>query len=234
MTLLALLLAALGAADLVRPRDRVVPVPAAVRAVLVAGAVTLVLTTGLALGVHVLWLVPLATALSAAWVLTTPVAGWGSAYPWPLVGLLAAAVAALAVPSPRLGDGWLLRWYDGLDLPALAGVDAPHALLGAAALVHLVGTSNVLVRMVLTATGAEVIAQERSLQGGRVLGPIERIFLFAMALAGEYGALAAVVAAKGILRFPEISRDAPGHAAEYVLVGSFVSWASALVLVPLF
>lgn len=234
MTLLALLLAALGAADLVRPRDRVVPPSAAVRAVLVAGAVTLVLTTGLALGGHVLWLVPLAMALTAAWVLTAPIAAGGSAYPWPLVGLLAAAALALAMPSPATGDGWLLRWYDGLDLPALAGVDAAHALLGAAALVHLVGTSNVLVRMVLTATGAEVIAQERSLQGGRVLGPIERILLFAMALAGEYGALAAVVAAKGILRFPEISRDAPGHAAEYVLVGSFVSWASALVLVPLF
>jgi hypothetical protein len=234
MTLLALLLATLGAADLVRPRDRAVLLPVAGRAVLVAGVVALVLTTGLAVGAHVLWLVPLAMALAAAWVLTTPVAAGGSRYPWPVVGLLATSVLALAVPQPGRGDGWLLRWYAALDLPALDGVDPARALLGAATLLALVGTANVVVRMVLTATGAEVIAQEHSLQGGRVLGPIERILLFAMALAGEYGALAAVVAAKGILRFPEISRDAPGHAAEYVLVGSFVSWATALVLVPLF
>ena len=55
-----------------------------------------------------------------------------------------------------------------------------------------------------------------------------------MALAGQYAALSVVVAAKGILRFPEISSDtAGGTRAEYVLVGSFVSWALALVFVPL-
>ncbi len=56
-----------------------------------------------------------------------------------------------------------------------------------------------------------------------------------MALAGQYAALSVVVAAKGLLRFPEISKDtAGGTRAEYVLVGSFVSLAQALVLVPLF
>lgn len=49
------------------------------------------------------------------------------------------------------------------------------------------------------------------------------------------GPVGAIVAAKGILRFPEISRDDPeGNKAEYVLVGSFVSWLLALVFVPLF
>ena len=37
--------------------------------------------------------------------------------------------------------------------------------------------------------------------------------------------MAAVVAAKGIIRFPEISKDTEGSKAEYFLVGSFTSWA---------
>ncbi len=235
MTLLAVLLAVLGAADLVRPRDRSAEPVEAARAVAVAGAVALVLATGLQLGAHTAWVVPLAMVLTGTWVLTAPLAVSGSVHPWPLVGLLTAGAASLAVPQPPTGDGWLLRWYAGLDVPALDGVDPERALLGAAALVFLVGTANVVVRLVLISTGAEVIAQEQTLKGGRVLGPVERVFLFAMALAGEYGALAAIVAAKGILRFPEVSRGVPGHAAaEYVLVGSFVSWATALVLVPLF
>ncbi len=97
----------------------------------------------------------------------------------------------------------------------------------------LVESANIIVRMVLAGTDAGVMASEQTLKGGRVLGPIERVLIFAMALSGQYAALTAIVAAKGILRFPEISRDVAGRKAEYVLVGSFVSWAVALTFVPL-
>jgi len=63
------------------------------------------------------------------------------------------------------------------------------------------------------------------LKGGRFIGPLERIFLLALVLAGAFTAVAAIVAAKGIIRFPEISRDTGGSKAEYFLVGSFASWA---------
>jgi hypothetical protein len=39
-----------------------------------------------------------------------------------------------------------------------------------------------------------------------------------------------VIAAKGIVRFPEISKDATGGSkAEYFLVGSFASWALVMI-----
>jgi hypothetical protein len=134
-----------------------------------------------------------------------------------------------------VGRGWLVRWYESLDIGALDGVTVEQFVLGAACVVFLVETSNIIVRLMLIGTGPSVIATEKSLKGGRILGPIERIFILAMAIAGHFGALSAVVAAKGILRFPEISRDSPGGSrAEYVLVGSFVSWALAFLFVPLF
>ena len=72
------------------------------------------------------------------------------------------------------------------------------------------------------------------LKGGRFIGPLERLFLLALVLAGAFTAVAAIVAAKGIIRFPEISKDAVGGSkAEYFLVGSFASWALVLLVVVL-
>jgi hypothetical protein len=66
-------------------------------------------------------------------------------------------------------------------------------------------------------------------QGGRLIGPLERILVLMLTLAAAYPLLAAMLAAKGIVRFPEISRGREtGARAEYFLVGSLVSWVIAL------
>jgi len=80
------------------------------------------------------------------------------------------------------------------------------------------------------------------LKGGRLLGPMERLVILGLGLAGEFGAAGIVIAAKGLLRFPEIQAAARNNASggypggpagiddvtEYFLVGSFVSWLIAL------
>ena len=69
-------------------------------------------------------------------------------------------------------------------------------------------------------------------EGGRLLGPMERLVILGLGLAGDYTAAGIVVAAKGLLRFPELqaARKEPTIAAvtEYFLVGSFTSWLLAL------
>jgi hypothetical protein len=231
MIALALLLISLGAADLVRPQDR-----SATRAALpaIAAGVAVAALSCWGAGLPAWWAVAAAVVV-AAWVLTTPESALlGDAHPWPLVVLAVLALAAVATgadqPAP---DGWLVDWYASLEISAVDDVPFTSFALGAACLVFLVDSANIIVRMILASTDAGVMASEQTLKGGRVLGPIERIMIFAMALSGEYAALTAVVAAKGILRFPEISRDVAGRKAEYVLVGSFVSWALALAAVPL-
>ena len=231
MIALAVLLLSLGTADLVRPGDRAAR-GAVLRSVVVGAAVAGLSCWGAGLPA---WWVPVVVLVVAAWVVTTPESTMvGDAHPWPLVVLAVLAVAALATGAdqPR-PEGWLVDWYGGLEVDALQGVPFTSFAVGAACLVFLVDSANVVVRMVLASTDAGVMASEQTLKGGRVLGPIERVMIFALALSGEYAALTAVVAAKGILRFPEISRDVAGRKAEYVLVGSFVSWALALVFVPL-
>lgn len=231
MIALGLLLLSLGSADLVRPRDRAAR-GAVLRSVAMSAVVAALTCWGAGLPA---WWAVVVVVVVAAWVLTTPESTvLGDAHPWPLVVLAILVVAALATGSDQpTPEGWLVDWYDSLEVAALDGVPFASFALGAGCLVFLIDSANIIVRMVLASTDAGVMASEQTLKGGRVLGPIERIMIFALALSGEYAALTAVVAAKGILRFPEISRDVAGRKAEYVLVGSFVSWALALLFVPL-
>ncbi len=107
-----------------------------------------------------------------------------------------------------------------------------------------VSTANIAVRLLLQAVGVPAAANEKRLKGGRVLGPMERLFIVGLTLAGELTAAAIVVAAKGLLRFPELQSsrrsgsgatndDGPSDVSEYFLIGSFASWLFAMAGVGL-
>ena len=77
-------------------------------------------------------------------------------------------------------------------------------------------------------TRAPAAEPQSTLRGGRLIGPIERLLIVALAMTGAYAVIAALVAAKGIVRFPEISADSEtGSKAEEFLIGSLVSWGLA-------
>ena len=100
-------------------------------------------------------------------------------------------------------------------------------------------TANQLVRLVLGAVGAvrplgEPQPSDR-LKGGRLLGPMERLLILSLGVGGQVAAASAVIAAKGIIRFPELSAQKSSNGevgidevTEYFLVGSFASWLLAL------
>lgn len=101
-------------------------------------------------------------------------------------------------------------------------------------------TGNQLVRLVLGSVGAVRPAGEPQpsdrLKGGRLLGPMERLLILGLGLGGQLAAASAVVAAKSIIRFPEINAQKAREngtigiddVTEYFLVGSFASWIVAL------
>ncbi|MGA8850263.1 MAG: hypothetical protein WB508_00960 [Aeromicrobium sp.] len=229
MSLLAVLLAAVGTADL----TRLVPTQVSrrtdlVRAVGVGALVALVLARALGFGWHSIWIAVLSGAVVTA--VSLPHTRWT---PWVLPASIV-LVLATGHQVPRARPP-IATWYESLEITGLAEVSIPDAALAVAVALFLMQSANVVVRRVLTDAGPDVIAEEQQLKGGRILGPIERLAIFALALSGNVAAISAIVAAKGILRFPEINRDhASGLKAEYVLVGSFVSWGLALVFVPLF
>ena len=198
------------------------------------------IVTGLLCGVHepmqLFRLFVVAAAVVAWGVLTDR----GSARA--ALAVFGGAMALLmAIPSfgPEhmgLFEDWVQSGPFVLDvLPAGAG------LLIIAVMLSMLSTGNVFVRLVLEATGTsrpgdpdEPAAQ---LKGGRLLGPMERLFILGFGLIGNFTAAGMVIAAKGLIRWPELQskRDRDGangpqidEITEYFLVGSFLSWMWAL------
>lgn len=223
MTWLSIALIGIGIADLVRARGAGAParsvrlVPAVV--VGCATIVGLVLLADVTDAGDVLAAVVMCAGL-AAWVVTserTQRTGRGAGVP---LGVLAGLFALLVGLSGWSSDarGLLGRWIRWADLPELAVPLTTDRVLLLLALVLLnVATANIIVRLVLLAIGAlrpdQVVAAARPstdpepadrLKGGRLLGPMERLLILGLGLAGEFGAAGLVIAAKGLLRFPEI------------------------------
>jgi hypothetical protein avisC_09446 len=72
-------------------------------------------------------------------------------------------------------------------------------------------------------------SSEAPMRGGHWIGPLERILILLLASVEAPAAVAAIVAAKGVIRFPEVSKDEAGQKAEEFLIGSFASWVLAVL-----
>ena len=258
----ALLLAAVGAADLVRA-------PAHSRVagwVLGALAGVVVLAFGAAFtGAHP-WAAGVGGALLALWLWgMTPEPGREPHRIWPaVVVLVASAASAVVLPAAGEPPAILADWF-AATAPGAAGMSWLTGVVALGVGLFLLRSTNLLVRAAIssraaarTSGGADaaerpalasgaagwrvrigrravadverVAARGRAPQlvGGRVIGPIERLLLVGLGLAGAAAVIAALVAAKGVVRFPEISADrGTGGSAETFLVGSLTSWAVA-------
>ncbi|TLP79362.1 hypothetical protein [Nesterenkonia sphaerica] len=124
-----------------------------------------------------------------------------------------------------------------VPVPAVGRFDTELAALAAGVALFHVVSANAVVRLALSAekhgrsaAESELLVRKPQLKGGRWIGPLERITLTGLLVAGAYPVAAGLIAAKGIIRFPEMHQDrAEGNKAEYFLVGSFVSWTIAII-----
>ena len=236
MSWIGLLLVGIAVTDLtfsVRPMRHVPEVVGAAVAVLLA------LGAGLTSGRDLLALVAI-VAVVLLWG-EAVTRGFRTRRAWlPLLVLaLGLALAILVSGAAPEAGGLLGRWLDGVGLPLLAGLTPDRALLLLGVVLLQMSTGNVVVRLVLAATHTVNPAREGTpsdpatrLKGGRLLGPMERLLILALALAGQVTAATVVVAAKGLLRFPELQarreQERIHRLTEYFLVGSFASWLVAL------
>lgn len=252
MTWLAVWLAGVGLADLVRAARRPVPTRWAVAAgaALVVG---LALLAGLTAPVDLVVLAAAVVPLGL-WVHHSAVSlVTGSGHVVALSALAAGAAGLVALSGWASPAGGLLgRWLAWADLPVV-GPDVGRVLLVLGLLLANLATGNVIVRLVLVSVGAlrpvnrtdvgADLEPADQLRGGRLLGPMERVVVLGLGLAGQLTAAGLVIAAKGLIRFPELqakrseteSVDGVGIDAvtEYFLVGSFVSWLVALASLAL-
>jgi hypothetical protein len=254
VTWLGVWLIGVGLADLVRVGVR----PSVARWSVLVGAAAVASIAGLAGLTAPVDLVVLAVSVVAlgAWVLLSAHAlATGRGHAPALAALAAGAVWLVALSGwSSTAGGVLGEWLAWADLPLLdASSDPGTVLLIGGLLLANLATANVVVRLVLVSVGALRPVQQAELpagpqpsdqlRGGRLLGPMERVLIIGLGLAGQLTAAGLVIAAKGLIRFPELQAkrdesstvEAVGidEVTEYFLVGSFVSWLIALVSLAL-
>lgn len=254
----AVLLLAVGAGDVLRRRiaGRAQPVVG----LLVAAAIVLVAGVGYASPLDI---APVATAaalvVAALWMLAVRIDETVTPPLWPAV-VLVVALALGAVLTPWGAEPVsVLPGAPAVD-PGVA-IAALAALIALTTTANLITRAMLTVargshpspggpsdsRWVMRFGGRRALVVEReeaesdaapvsasTLQGGRIIGPLERLLIVALALVGAQGLIAALLAAKGIVRFPEISADRRlGSKAEEFLIGSLTSWSLAGLAVAL-
>jgi hypothetical protein len=235
---MAVLLIAIGIADAVRQLTRatwVAPVVAPV-VVVVCAALSGLWHLGdlpllaIAAGAGVCWVVLGARAERS---------GDHEGAPLAVFGLALAALILLSGWASNVG-GLVERWAGWVDIPGIGDIAPDKLLMVVGVVLQQFVTGNQLVRLVLGTVGAvkpegQPQPSDR-LKGGRLLGPMERVLILGLGLAGQLAAATAVVAAKSIIRFPEINAQKAREngnigiddVTEYFLVGSFASWIIAL------
>ncbi|MCS5514376.1 hypothetical protein NY537_16680 [Curtobacterium flaccumfaciens pv. betae] len=176
---------------------------------------------------------------------------------WPAVLLAVAVAVLLLWAPAADASGFVVDWHRDTGPAFVGAVPLAALVAGIGSALFLVDSANVVVAQALPpglspdarlgAVAAEPTRRKRfdrrrttrapgadtdtdgtvTLKGGRMIGPIERLLLAGFSLAGAFPVVAALIAAKGIVRFPEIRRETTGYQAEYFLIGSLVSWAMA-------
>jgi hypothetical protein len=152
-------------------------------------------------------------------------------------GATAVLIALSGWASPVRGA--VGAWMSWSHLP-FGKVTPTQLLMAVGVVLAQLVTGNQLVRLVLSSVGAVRPAGEPQpsdrLKGGRLLGPMERLLILGLGLSGQLAAASAVVAAKSIIRFPEINAQKSREngaigiddITEYFLVGSLASWIVSL------
>ena len=149
---------------------------------------------------------------------------------WPFVADQVFHLLVLAWVTVHCQAGWEQWGFIPLNMVA-------SLPLTCAALVFLTTPSNFLIRevfdsrkapledFVITESKSDRDALPRLKDVGALIGTLERCLTFVFVLNGNYQAVGFIVAAKSILRF----RESEGARAEYVLVGTLLSFSIAVL-----
>lgn len=139
------------------------------------------------------------------------------------------ALAAALVPGAYAAGLWgvLATGPLGAWMPRL-----PEAMVLATGLIATVWAGGFAVRELMSGL-AFAAARDSLPKGGQLIGRLERLMILMLLLADQPDGIGLLIAAKSILRFNELARDAETpdvarRASEYVIIGTLASFAWAI------
>ncbi|MGD8429914.1 MAG: DUF3307 domain-containing protein, partial [Ectothiorhodospiraceae bacterium] len=142
------------------------------------------------------------------------------------VHLAVIAGLAVAFPDAALSGVWAASLGDAYSAYL-------QVLAVAIGLLLAVPAGGVMIGLLLRPLTAELDAEmgpgNGLTHGGRYIGWLERALTLLLFLAGQASAVGFVIATKSILRFGEIKDSKHRKLAEYIIIGTFLSFAWAIV-----
>lgn len=144
-----------------------------------------------------------------------------------------AAISGLLDAGPLASDARQLAERFLLADTPISEAGVLHAQLLAFGVLMIINEMNIVLRYLLVLFGLEPLSEEgqhidrREYNTGRVIGMLERLFVFIFILCNQYGAVGIILGTKGIARFPDFKNRA---FAEYVLIGTFISTLLAMLM----
>jgi len=149
----------------------------------------------------------------------------------PIAFAVAQAAHLLAVGVTAV---WMTTsWAGAIDLMAQAARSKRLYLYVSSYVAVVFGGGSVVQKVTqsfLDQIHANVAASKPGLlNAGKYIGWVERFLILTFVLAGYDAAVGLLLAAKAVVRYPEIKEDTKSHFAEYFLIGTLTSVGLALV-----
>ena len=135
-----------------------------------------------------------------------------------------ASLAAIAALFPGMAEQSLwLRWFPDRYFEVLIVISGIVACVFAGGILINKATRPLILQM----SSGELNGLKN---GGRIIGQLERGLTFFFMLTGQTNAIGFLFAAKSILRFGEIKDGEKRKEAEYIIIGTFMSFGWALLI----
>ncbi len=153
-----------------------------------------------------------------------------------LVHLLVIAILCspiFSLSGNEFSEG-VIFWIDTVLFPGstFSGETVYLGQLGLFGLLMVLNEANIVLRYLLRLLGLKSLGEsnevdQKEYNTGRVIGLLERIFVFLFVLMNQYTAIGFILAAKGVTRFKDFESRT---FAEYVLIGTLLSALLAMAV----
>lgn len=106
-----------------------------------------------------------------------------------------------------------------------------HHLLLIVALIFLSFVSAIIMKHVMSGFKFEENLSDDSLKNaGKIIGILERLFVFGFIVLGQWQVIGFLLAAKSVFRFGDLSRAKDRKLTEYILIGTLISFGLAILV----
>jgi len=104
-------------------------------------------------------------------------------------------------------------------------------LLLVLAILTLTFVASIIMKTIMSKWNLDEDNSEDSLESaGNYIGIFERLFVFTFIVLGQWSAIGFLIAAKSVFRFGDLSRAKDRKLTEYILIGTLISFALAILI----